>query len=92
MLSSSHDVVLADAHERRSRLLAEAATHRLARLAQRSASEHAGAGRSGAESRSPRLQDRLLGAAGALLVRWGERLQAAARTNLPAAAGVAELP
>ena len=87
MLSSSHDVVLADAHERCSRLLAEAATHRLARLAQRSAAE-----RFGAESRSPRLQDRLLGAAGALLVRWGERLQAAARTNLPAAAGIPDLP
>jgi len=87
MLSSSHEVVLADAHERRSRLLAESAAHRLARLAQRSAAEH-----DGAKSRFRRLQDHLFGIAGALLVRWGERLQAAAQTKLPAAAGVPDRP
>lgn len=73
MLSYSQDVVLADAHERRSRLLAEAAAHRLARLVQKPAAKHAGL-----TQQRPRLQDRLLTAAGALLVRWGERLQAGA--------------
>jgi hypothetical protein len=83
MLSYSHDIVLADAQERRSRLLAEAAAHRLARLTQRPAAECSG---------SPRLQARLLAAAGTLLVQWGKRLQAAAQTNLPAAAGIPDLP
>lgn len=74
MLFDSHDVVAADAQERRSRLLAEAAAYRQARQAQPSSAE-----RSQHATRRSRLQDRMLAAAGALLVQWGERLQARER-------------
>ena len=77
MVFHSHEVVQADAQERRSRLLAEAAAHRLARLAQ--SANHAESPR-----RPARLQERLSAAAGALLVQWGERLQAGGRRQAEA--------
>lgn len=64
MLHQSDDVLLAHIHERRSRLLAEAAAHRLARRMQPPA---------------PPMPDRLLAALGARLVQWGNRLQARSR-------------
>ena len=76
MLFYSHDVVAADAQDRRSRLLAEAAAYRQARQAQPSSTGH-----SELATRRPRRQDRMLAAAGALLVQWGERLQAGERSR-----------
>lgn len=69
MFPYSDEVLAAHLHERQSRLAAEAAAHRLARQAQ---------------PEGPAGLDRLLGATGTLLVRWGERLQE--RSRCPQAA------
>jgi hypothetical protein len=71
MLYQSDEVVLAQIHERRSSLLAEAAARRLARHSQPPV---------------PSRTDRLLAVLGARMVQWGDRLQARSRqphTPLP---------
>ena len=67
MWSNCDEVVSATMHERRSRLLAEAEAHRLARSVQQNAPKR---------RYTALLLGNLLAAAGARLLYWGRRLQA----------------
>ena len=70
MLYHSDDLVLAHAQQRRQQLQDEAHAHRQARCIRTSRSAA-----SRPVAHYPTLADRLLVAAGAQLVRWGNRLQ-----------------
>lgn len=73
MLSYFDEVISAHMQERRSHLLAEAATHRLLRKPRAESVS--------SSQRQLRRADRWLAALGVHLVMWGERLQANARSR-----------
>lgn len=74
MLYQSDDIVLAHAKQRRQQLQDEAQAHRQARCVRTARTASCNAATRNAV-RHPTFADRLLQAAGAQLVRWGNRLQ-----------------
>ena len=86
MLYQSDDIVLAHAKQRRQQLQNEADAHRQARCVHMSRS----AATPSTTTRYPTFADRLLQAAGAQLVRWGNRLQQRSAARQIASANIVD--